>query len=156
MGPVFRMRLLSRRFVVLACLEANELLARESEQLFRSKGCWGSSCGRSTPPSSRSASTARPTRRQLAHTVEAGAIRAAGEGAVQLEARLLFREPSRVTTDDPRPTFDEQTRRFQAKLTRATPEQCDWNVTEATRALGPRTDACLQPHQSIRIDPALM
>jgi len=74
---------------------------------------------------------------------------------VQLEARTLFREPSRVTADDTRLTFDEQTRRFQAKLTRATPEQCDWNVTEATRALGPRTDACLQPHQSIRIDPLM-
>jgi cytochrome P450 len=35
------MRLLNRRFVVLAGLEANELLARESEELLRSKGWWG-------------------------------------------------------------------------------------------------------------------
>jgi Nif-specific regulatory protein len=74
--------------------------------------------------------------RQLANAVEAAVIRAAGEGAMQLEARHLFREPARSCPADEGPlTFHEHTRRFQAKLLRATLEECEWNVTEVAKRL---------------------
>jgi Nif-specific regulatory protein len=73
--------------------------------------------------------------RQLAHAVEAGAIRAAGEGATQLEARHLVRDVAAPNGDPLQASFHEQTRRFQAKLLQATLEGCDWNVTEAARRL---------------------
>jgi Nif-specific regulatory protein len=73
--------------------------------------------------------------RQLAHAVEAAAIRAAGEGATQLEARHLFREPASSGVDVGSLSFHEQTRRFQARLLQTTLETCDWNITEVARRL---------------------
>jgi Nif-specific regulatory protein len=77
--------------------------------------------------------------RQLAHVVEAGAIRAAGEGAAQIEARHLFPAtapggPARAPEAEP-PSFQEATRRFQRELLQRTLEATSWNVTETARQL---------------------
>jgi Nif-specific regulatory protein len=73
--------------------------------------------------------------RQLAHAVEAAAIRAAGEGALRLEARHLFPGNGSRPEDEAGLSFHEHTRRFQAELLRDTLARCDWNVTEAARRL---------------------
>jgi len=73
--------------------------------------------------------------RQLAHAVEAAAIRAVGEGAAQLEPRHLFPNAPRGAAADEPVTFHERTRQFQARILRETLDQCDWNVTEVARRL---------------------
>jgi transcriptional regulator with GAF, ATPase, and Fis domain len=85
--------------------------------------------------------------RELAHAVEAAAIRAAASGLVQIERRHLVSvdaspggEPaSATTTIEVMPykglTFQEATRRFQAKLLLAALEDTGWNVTEAAAQL---------------------
>jgi Nif-specific regulatory protein len=75
--------------------------------------------------------------RQLAHAVEAAAIRAAGGGAVQIETAHFFpeREGPSATKDEGILTFQEATRRSQAELLRATLEEMDWNVVETARRL---------------------
>jgi Nif-specific regulatory protein len=72
--------------------------------------------------------------RQLEHCVEVAAIRAAGEGALQVEHAHLFPSSAHVTDVGQR-TFQECTRRFQAKLVRDTLEESGWNVVEAARRL---------------------
>ena len=74
--------------------------------------------------------------RQLAHAVEAGAIRAAGSGAAQIEQSHLF--PAGAATErvpDAPLTFQEATRRFQATLVRETLADTGWNVVETARRL---------------------
>ncbi len=71
--------------------------------------------------------------RQLEHTVEAAVIRAAGEGARQVERPHLF--PASPDAPTAAPTFQEATRRFQAGLLRDTLEASGWNVVEAARRL---------------------
>ena len=73
--------------------------------------------------------------RQLAHAVEAAAIRAAGEGALRVEPQHLFPGAidQHVGGDDV--TFQEATRRFQARLLRQALEDAGWNVTEVARRL---------------------
>jgi len=74
--------------------------------------------------------------RQLAHTVEAAAIRTAGEGVVQIEASHLF--PGAGTTlpaGETGSTFQAATRRFQAELLGAALERENWNVIEVARRL---------------------
>lgn len=73
--------------------------------------------------------------RQLAHAIEAAAIRAAGEGAVRIEACHLFHKNGSAPPDETGATFHEQTRRFQSGLLRDTLLRCDWNVTEVARQL---------------------
>ncbi|MCW5892040.1 MAG: sigma-54-dependent Fis family transcriptional regulator [bacterium] len=73
--------------------------------------------------------------RQLAHAVDAAAIRAAGEGATRLEVRHLFSGDVAPPEEEAVLTFHELTRRFQADLLRDTLSRCDWNVTEAARRL---------------------
>lgn len=77
--------------------------------------------------------------RQLANTVEAAVIRAAGEGARQVERHHLFPErpgaAARADVSEEPPSFQEHTRRFQAKLLRETLEASDWNVVETARRL---------------------
>jgi Nif-specific regulatory protein len=82
--------------------------------------------------------------RQLAHAVEAAVIRAVGQGASQVEPRHLFPETAdgagRETpsgTEDPSDalSFQEATRRFQARLLRDTLERTGWNVVEAAKRL---------------------
>jgi Nif-specific regulatory protein len=74
--------------------------------------------------------------RQLAHAVEAAVIRAAGDGVRELQRRHLFPD-SPGGTDEPvrTVTFQEATRRFQAKLLREVLEEAGWNVVDAARRL---------------------
>src|SRR5262249_51880966 len=72
--------------------------------------------------------------RQLAHAVRAAAIRASGEGAMQLERAHLFPDPG-IAERTERLTFQEATRRFQARLLRDTLEESGWSVVEAARRL---------------------
>jgi Nif-specific regulatory protein len=73
--------------------------------------------------------------RELSHRVEAATIRAAAQGATQVEAIHLGME-ARAEDDDGAPnTFHEGTRRFQRELVRSTLEATDWNVAEAARRL---------------------
>jgi Nif-specific regulatory protein len=74
--------------------------------------------------------------RQLAHAVEAAAIRGAGEEATQVERHHLFAdgdnfdgEPNGVLT------FQQATRRFHMQLLEQTLAETDWNVAEAARRL---------------------
>jgi Nif-specific regulatory protein len=78
--------------------------------------------------------------RQLAHTIEAAAIRCAGSGAMQVERKHVFRGPSSTNArggaaDADKLTFQEATRRFQADLLRRTFEETNWNVLETSRRL---------------------
>jgi Nif-specific regulatory protein len=76
--------------------------------------------------------------RQLANAVEAAVIRAAGTGAGQVEASHVF--PAAVARgtegdDGEELTFQEATRRFQARLLRDALERHGWNVLETARHL---------------------
>ncbi len=74
--------------------------------------------------------------RQLAHAVEAAAIRAAGDGVGTIEMVHAFPDPPRLASgSETAPTFQEATRRFQAKLIRETLETNDWNVAETAKQL---------------------
>jgi Nif-specific regulatory protein len=74
--------------------------------------------------------------RQLANALEAAAIRAAGEGATQIERPHLFPDqPTAASPDDATATFQEATRRFQTQLLQATLAQTGWNVVETARRL---------------------
>jgi Nif-specific regulatory protein len=76
--------------------------------------------------------------RQLCNAVEAAAIRAAGEGAQEIEPRHLF--PERVGEPssgqvEPAISFQEHTRRFQAALLRETLDATDWSIVDTARKL---------------------
>ena len=74
--------------------------------------------------------------RQLAHALEAAAIRAAGEGAARIETHHVF--PEVRQGEDPRDErvgFQEATRRFQKELLESALAENDWNVTETARRL---------------------
>jgi Nif-specific regulatory protein len=74
--------------------------------------------------------------RQLAHAVEAAAIRASGEGARWVERRHVF--PDADATDETAPsraTMQEAMRRFQRRLLVDTLHDCNWNIVEASRRL---------------------
>jgi Nif-specific regulatory protein len=74
--------------------------------------------------------------RQLEHVIEAGAIRAAGLGARQIERQHLFPiEGTSGEAVEAATTFQEETRRFQAELIRSCLEKTGWNVTETARRL---------------------
>jgi Nif-specific regulatory protein len=74
--------------------------------------------------------------RQLAHAIEAAAIRAAGEGARRVERRHVFPESAATASDEEEPfSFQEATRRFQRELVLKTLVETSWNVTEAARRL---------------------
>ena len=74
--------------------------------------------------------------RQLAHTIEAAAIRAAGDRAALVERSHLFPEPGGQPAGESAPlTFQEATRRHQARLLRETLEENGWNVVETARRL---------------------
>jgi Nif-specific regulatory protein len=73
--------------------------------------------------------------RQLAHAVEAAAIRAAGEGALQVEPQHLFPDGFDARGGDEGLTFQQATRSFQARLLRQALEDAGWNVTEVARRL---------------------
>jgi Nif-specific regulatory protein len=72
--------------------------------------------------------------RELAHAMEAAAIRAAADGARSIESTHVFKEakdaPARPTL-----TFQGETRRFQEGLVLRALEAADWNVAATARAL---------------------
>jgi len=74
--------------------------------------------------------------RELAHRIEAAAIRASAEAASQIEASHLGLEslPVRASEYDG-DTFQEGTRRYQRELVRSALEAAGWNITEAARRL---------------------
>jgi Nif-specific regulatory protein len=75
--------------------------------------------------------------RQLAHAVEAAVIRAAGDRAAMVEHNHLFADPGagQVAGESAPLTFQEATRRHQARLLRETLEENGWNVVETARRL---------------------
>ena len=74
--------------------------------------------------------------RQLAHAVEAAAIRAAGAGALRIERTDVFLEASGAAGEGrTRLTFQEATRRFQAGFLRESIEDTGWNIVETARRL---------------------
>jgi transcriptional regulator with GAF, ATPase, and Fis domain len=74
--------------------------------------------------------------RQLSHFVEAAVIRAAAEGAQQVERGHLFPDPGAPSPGESAPvTFQEATREFQKDFLRETLEETGWNVVEAARRL---------------------
>jgi DNA-binding NtrC family response regulator len=70
--------------------------------------------------------------RELVHHVEAGAVRAAGEGLEAVEARHVFTEAGASAEGV---SFQEATRRYQRELVKETLEATGWNVAEAARRL---------------------
>jgi Nif-specific regulatory protein len=74
--------------------------------------------------------------RQLAHAIEAAAIRAAGEGVTQVEIRHVFPEAAGSPEAEDEPlTFQEATRRFQREILHKTLDETGWNVAETARRL---------------------
>jgi Nif-specific regulatory protein len=72
--------------------------------------------------------------RQLENSIEAAVIRAAGDGATQIETRHLF--PEEVSSEAEATTsFQAATRRFQAQLVLRILDETSWNVVEAARRL---------------------
>lgn len=80
--------------------------------------------------------TFRGNVRELAHLIEAGTIRAAGEDVAQVETPHLFppRDPVRDGSAEPK-TFQEETRAFQARLLRHSLESNNWNIAATSRQL---------------------
>ena len=73
--------------------------------------------------------------RQLAHAIEAAAIRAAGARATRIERQHLFGDAARVEASSEDLTFQEATRRFQAGLVRDALEEANWNVADVAERL---------------------
>lgn len=74
--------------------------------------------------------------RQLENAVEAGLVRAAGQGAERVDALHLFPERrNREVCEVDTVTFQEATRRFQRDLLEQTLRETDWNMTETARRL---------------------
>jgi Nif-specific regulatory protein len=73
--------------------------------------------------------------RELAHAVEAAAVRAASEGAAGIETSHVFRDAGPSGPARGQLTFQEETRQFQAALVARALEATDWNVTAAARSL---------------------
>jgi len=73
--------------------------------------------------------------RQLAHAIEAAVIRAAGEGARQVEPAHLFPQGALGTAQREAVTFQEATRRFQAEFLREALDGYGWNVAETAKRL---------------------
>ena len=73
--------------------------------------------------------------RQLEHAIEAGAIRAAGEGGKRIERRHVFAESNGTAAPSATLTFQEGTRRFQAAMLREALEASNWNVLDVAQRL---------------------
>jgi Nif-specific regulatory protein len=71
--------------------------------------------------------------RQLANTIEAGLIRAAGEGAAQIGRRHLFLEMDEPEREDA--SFHGATQAFQRRLLERVLGDEDWNVSAVARRL---------------------
>lgn len=73
--------------------------------------------------------------RQIMHTIEAAAVRAAGEGARQIELPYVFPEGDEASAHRKRQTFQEATRQFQVELLCEVLDETGWNVNETARRL---------------------
>jgi Nif-specific regulatory protein len=73
--------------------------------------------------------------RQLAHAIEAAAIRASGSGAGVIEAEHVFPTAAPAGRTKEAESFQQATRRFQEELLRRTLEDSDWNIAECARRL---------------------
>ncbi|MDX2056097.1 MAG: sigma 54-interacting transcriptional regulator [Polyangiaceae bacterium] len=73
--------------------------------------------------------------RELSHTIEAAAIRAASRGLHQIDAEHLFPETAHGAPEAQSLTFQEETRRFQAELVRRALDATEWNVSATARQL---------------------
>jgi transcriptional regulator with GAF, ATPase, and Fis domain len=73
--------------------------------------------------------------RQLAHAIEAGAIRAAGAGAKRIERGHVFVDAAAGLAIGDDLTFQAATRQFQAGFLRDVLEESDWNVAEVAQRL---------------------
>jgi Nif-specific regulatory protein len=73
--------------------------------------------------------------RQLAHVVQAAAIRAAGAAAERIEPSHCFPGGAGGRDDGANLTFQESTQRFQAGLLAHALDQTGWNVVETARRL---------------------
>ncbi|WP_437682101.1 sigma 54-interacting transcriptional regulator [Sorangium sp. So ce131] len=75
--------------------------------------------------------------RELEHAIQAAALRAAGDGLVQIERRHLFPEAAGEIQSPvvERLTFQQATRRYQKQLLLDTLEETGWNVTETANLL---------------------
>ena len=72
--------------------------------------------------------------RQLENCIEAAAVRAAAEGAMQIELRHVFPDEA-VSAAESAPTFQSATRRFQGQFVLRTLDEAGWNIVEAARRL---------------------
>ena len=73
--------------------------------------------------------------RQLAHTIEAAVIRAAGEHSPTVRASHLFPEEGNPASSPEPATFQQATREFQAELLRGALAENNWNIAEVARRL---------------------
>ncbi len=74
--------------------------------------------------------------RQLAHAVEAAVIRATGEGARQVEYHHVFPgSPLASSAEQQGLSFQEMTRRYQARVLREALEANGWNVAQVAQRL---------------------
>ncbi len=74
--------------------------------------------------------------RELEHTVEAAAIRAAGEGIESIEPRHLYPAAARSSDAAGELNFRDATRWFQRELIERALRESEWNVAEVARRLG--------------------
>ena len=73
--------------------------------------------------------------RELANAIERATIRAAARGLQRIGAAELAMDGQSPREGGAAPTFQEETRRFQAALVSRALESSDWNVSEAARRL---------------------
>jgi Nif-specific regulatory protein len=74
--------------------------------------------------------------RQLAHAVEAAMIRATGEGARSIESHHLFPRAGDDHDRESALSFQEMTRRYQARVLHEALESHGWNVAQVAERLG--------------------
>jgi Nif-specific regulatory protein len=72
--------------------------------------------------------------RELAHKIQAAAIRAAGEDGFQIERRHVFPEPGKEAAEEPL-TYQARMRLCSERIIRDMLEETDWNVTLAAKRL---------------------
>jgi Nif-specific regulatory protein len=73
--------------------------------------------------------------RQLAHAVEAAAIRAGGSGSLAVERRHLFPDLDAAVGQPPLLTFQQATREFQGQLLAQTLNETGWHILQTAERL---------------------